>query len=234
MSLKFTRTYHQSQNLLDQQQIGSNEDICDLSNQPLAEVEIHTSSEEHVSQITEMERKRLRFAFPGVYNLTLLPFKKVAKVTKPPSKFTDSSDQSTLNRADDEIVDQGKCGSSESNVEEMEYENDLHGYQESFENLMILDTKRFDFLKNCPYLFSEYRNSRNMEALSSLIRDACSENCVLKTPSFSSPLEGRHFIVELMESLFRSVPDNKMEIQSVRISNDKKLITTVYIGTGRQ
>ena len=223
MSQELTCFYQHRHNLEDEPQIVLNEDFNDLSNEPLTEVQIHVNNDDNVSQITEMELKRLRFSFPSVYNLTLLPF----KVTKPPSKTTKSSIQGKWSNKWGNIK-----RAKQINLNETESQNDLNGYQESFKNLMIVNAERFEFLKNVPYLYSEYRNSRNKEALSSLIRDACSENCILKTPSFSSPLEGRHFVVELMDSMFKSVPDNKIEIQSVKISNDKKRITTAYIGTG--
>ena len=93
---------------------------------------------------------------------------------------------------------------------------------------------RYQYLIQCLYTVADLFNTRDIVTLESVIGDICTENCLFKSYALKKPVTGRHHIMEMFKSVFRSSLDINLKIYGIEEKEvDGSLImASNYIITG--
>ena len=87
-----------------------------------------------------------------------------------------------------------------------------------------LKSGRLNELLAFPQIYQDAVNSQNIDSVRNLINEYMLEDCVLKTPALSEPVQGRHYVISLLESLLRSVTPFHLTFNEVHLSEGEDIV----------
>ena len=94
---------------------------------------------------------------------------------------------------------------------------------------------RYQYLIECLFTVANLFNTRDVIALESIIDDICTENCLFKSYALTKPVTGRHHIMEMFKSVFRTSHDMNLQIYSIdeKEVDGSLIMSSNYIITGK-
>ena len=92
------------------------------------------------------------------------------------------------------------------------------------DNGVTVTSARLNELLSVPRMYQDAINSRNIDSLRAIINEYMLENCLLKTPALTEPIEGRDYIFDMLDSVIRSTKNFHIQFNEVDISMGNKFI----------
>ena len=104
--------------------------------------------------------------------------------------------------------------------------------RQKIDRQVSLKSGRMDELLAFPQIYQDAVNSQNIDLVQNLINEYMLEDCLFKTPALSQPVKGRHYIISLLESIFRCVKHFQLTFNEVHLSEDKNIVIASGTGEG--